>query len=361
MLARGFEAAGLPLAPLPAAILTAPFRERAACQYDGWCDAGCPIGALANPLVTHLGAALRLGATLRTNAQATAILADARGRADGVRWVAHDGTEHVQPADVVVVAASTIQTPRLLLASAGPRWPDGPGNAQGLVGRGLMVDVVAQAAGLFEAPTECHLGVSAGQMIHRALPGDGRARPAGGYQWQVGPSLKPADIFGIAATRPMLFGRALHDFVQDASRHLATMVGMGEQRPDPANRILLASARDRFGMPLARIVHARDAGARALLGHMAREGEAIVRAAGARVAWSAELGGGHPAGGTPMGRSPEDSVTDSLGRVHDVPNLWLAGAGLLPTTAGTSPTFTILALAARAADTLLTRWRDYAR
>ena len=360
LLQRGFEAAGLPVAPLPAAILTDWKGERAPCQHDGWCDAGCPIGALANPLVTHLREAEALGATIRAGATVVRVLPRGAGRAAGVLWADGEGRLHEQPAAVVILAVSAIQTPRLLLASAAPEWPQGAGNGRGLVGRGLMVEAVAQAAGLFDRPTECHMGVSAGQLMHRAVPGDGRDRPFGGYQWQIGPSLKPSDIFGMAATRPLLHGPALHGFLADASRHMATMVGMAEQLPDPANRVELDGRRDRFGVPLARIVHAHDAGTRALQAHLAAEGEAIVRAAGAREAWSSPLGGGHPAGGTPMGDDPERSVTDAFGRVHGIPNLFVTGSGLFPTTAGTSPTFTLMALAERAAAELLDHWGDHA-
>jgi choline dehydrogenase-like flavoprotein len=358
-LRRGFEALGLPLAPLPAAILTEPYKDRAPCQYDGWCDAGCPIGALANPLVTHLAEARRAGADIRTRATVLRILPDGRGRAGGVAWADAAGTVHAQRASVVVLATSAIQTPRLLLASAAPEWPAGAGNGRGRVGRGLMVEAVAQAAGLFDRPMDNHLGVSAGQLMHRAVPGDGRDRPFGGYQWQVGPSLKPSDIFGIAATRPMLFGQALHGFIADASRTLATMVGMAEQLPDPANRIELDSRRDRFGVPLARIVHAHDRETLALQRHVADEGERIVKAAGAREAWGTVLGGGHPAGGTPMGLDPATSVTDPFGRVHGIRNLFVTGSGLFPVTGGTSPTFTLMALADRAAAELLAHWSDH--
>ena len=50
VLQKGFEKAGLTTGPLPLAINSQPYKGRRACLYDGWCDAGCPIGALGNPL-----------------------------------------------------------------------------------------------------------------------------------------------------------------------------------------------------------------------------------------------------------------------------------------------------------------------
>src|SRR5581483_8350861 len=65
-IARGFERLGKHVAPLPLAVTSAPYKQRAACLWDGWCDAGCPIGALANPLTIHLPRARAAGAELIT-------------------------------------------------------------------------------------------------------------------------------------------------------------------------------------------------------------------------------------------------------------------------------------------------------
>src|SRR5581483_3524386 len=46
---------------------------------------------------------------------------------------------HFQRARNVVVAGYAIETPRLLLMSATPRFPDGLANSSGLVGKNLMV------------------------------------------------------------------------------------------------------------------------------------------------------------------------------------------------------------------------------
>ena len=52
---KGFEASGIPMVPAPVGMNSVEFKGRPACLYDGWCHVGCPIGALANPLVTYLG------------------------------------------------------------------------------------------------------------------------------------------------------------------------------------------------------------------------------------------------------------------------------------------------------------------
>jgi choline dehydrogenase-like flavoprotein len=54
-----------------------------------------------------------------------------------------------------------------------------------------------------------------------------------------------------------------------------------------------------------------------------------------------------------MGRDPKTSVADDMGRLHDAPEIRVAGAGLFPSIGALSPTFTILALADRSARALL--------
>jgi len=171
--------------------------------------------------------------------------------------------------------------------------------------------------------------------------------PPGSYQWQIGPAMKPNDIFGLAISRAELFGPKLAAFMGDAVRGLASMVAMIGQLPDPENRITLGEGRDRFGMPLARVNHRADDAVMALWRHCVAEGEAVMRAASAREVWTGPFNCGHLVGGTLMGDDPATSVTDSFGRCHELPNLVLAGSGLFPVSGGISPTFTLLAVALR--------------
>lgn len=368
LLADGFRKLDLPVAPMPAAILSAPYANRTACLYDGWCDAGCPIGALANPLYTYLGWAQQRGVEVRTNASVTRVLTDSKGRARGVEYWS-GGERREQRADVVVLAASFVQNPRILLSSGDSRRPGrgggvnpGLANSSGLLGRYLLADGMAFAYGLFEEPTEIWMGVNSGQYYHHStLTHVGRPNLFGGFQWQIGPAAKPNDIFGVAVTRPDLYGDALHAFLRDATRHLAYMVAFAGADARAENRVELdGSRKDAFGMPLARTVHRHDANTLALVEHVKAQGLSVMAAAGARTAWNGPLAGGHVSGGTIMGRDPAASVCDSYGRTHDVRNLIVAGAGLFPQAGGTSPTFTLHAVALRSADHVARHWRDYA-
>ncbi|MEM1103679.1 MAG: GMC family oxidoreductase [Pseudomonadota bacterium] len=361
-IARGFEAAELPVAPLPAAILTAPYKGRAACLYDGWCDAGCPVGALANPLATYLREALEAGARVRPHCHVVRVLSNG-DRASGVAFVDADGEPRSARAKVVVLAASAIQNPRILLNSPDKRRTDGAiGDRSGALGRYFMLDGLALAYGLFDdVETDPHMGVSAGQLMHRRThAARGKDQPFGGYQWQIAPSMKPNDIFGIAISRSEIFGQELTDFMPRAVRHIGSMAGMVEETARIENRIELASAKGRSGAPLATVVHDFDEDARALWTYVRDEGARIMKAAGATEVWTGPMNAGHLLGGTIMGASPESSVTDGYGRVHDVENLYIGGSGLFPSSGGVSPTFTLTALAVRAAEHIAEKWAQYA-
>ncbi|HVN45579.1 MAG TPA: GMC family oxidoreductase [Steroidobacteraceae bacterium] len=352
LLRAGFEKLGLPIAPLPAAINSVPHASRAACLYDGWCDAGCPIGALANPLTTYYPLARRRGAEFRTGCQVTRILSDAAGHAVGVEFVQADRPQRLH-AGHIVLAASVVENARILLNSRTARHPRGLGNGSGLIGRSIMAEVMAFCYGLFEAPVDNHLGVSAGQYLHRGRIID-PALPAviGGYQWQVAPAVKPNDIFGSAITRPDLYGVALERFIKQATGGLAYMVGFGGGLPDPGNAITLTPRRDRFGMSIAQVEHRFTPEQMQLHQFMNEQGARVMSAAGATEHWSGPAAAGHLIGGTIMGTDPARSVTDGYGALHEVPNVHVAGAGLFPVSGGASLTFTLMAHALRSAEHL---------
>ncbi len=359
LLDRGFAKLGKATAPLPAIINSVPYNGRPPCIYDAWCDAGCPIGALANPLITYIPRARAAGAEFHADCYVTRIDAAARDRVAGVEYF-HDGQRRTQSARVVVIAASVMENIRLLLNSTSSWHVAGLGNANDLVGTHLAAECGVQAFALFEEETECYLGVSAGHRIYReGYVSKHRPGMFAGYQWQLATAMKPNDIFGVAMTRPDIFGAPLHEFMRKGIRHAATMLAFGGSVPVRENRVLLSEQKDAFGMPLVRTEHRWTPDMRALIDHLHAEGKSVLQAAGATEAWTGPTVTGHIVGGTLMGDSRETSVTDSFGRVHGMENLFVAGGSLFPGNAGTSPTYTIHAVSQRAARHVVSRWAEF--
>lgn len=359
VLARGFEALGMRTSPLPMAILTQPYNGRPPCIWDGWCDAGCPIGALANPLAVYLPRAEKAGAKLRPDARVTRVLMDDTGKkATGVEYVSPSGEVFIQPADKVVLCAFTIENARILLNSADSKNPNGVANSSGTLGRYLMSHPAVGISGLFDDDMQNHLGATGGQLLCQDAF-DKKSDPGGAFgsrQWEIGLALKPNDMLGIAMTRPDIFGGALHAFMEDGAKHMGSMVGVCEDEALPQNRIELASEKDAYGYPLAKIVYETSPEGRKLWQTAAAEGVKIFKAAGAREAWHGPQGGQHLMGGTIMGNDPATSVLDSNGRAHDVSNLFVGGPGVFPTSSAANSTFTAKAMAMKTAQFMLANW-----
>ena len=360
VLAKGFQKLGLHPSPSAMAINSTEYRGRPPCLYDGWCDAGCPIGALANPLVVHLPRVEKAGVKIDCDCTVIRVNTDEQGRARELVYRDPAGQERRLRAKLIILAASTVENSRLLLNSASERWPSGLGNGNGMVGKYFACHSMVNIYAMFPQKVNTFLGVTAGQWLafDRYVKNPG-GRPFGSYIWGFGTALKPNDLLGIANTRPELLGPALDRFIRQGKDHLAVIMAECETVPNANNRILLdREHKDRFGQPLAKVDHSLDKEAVALWEHARDEGLEIVKAAGAEDSWASPLFMSHPLGGTVMGKEPADSVVDSYGRSHQVPNLFIAGGGLFPSVGALGPTFTIYALSLRSAEYINKNWKS---
>ena len=356
-LARGFEALGMHTAPLPLAVLSQPYQGRPPCIRDGWCDAGCPTGALANPLVTYLPRATKAHATLKAGAWVTRVLSDSGGRrARGVEYRTRAGETIVQPAQVVVLCAFTVENARILLNSQTGRFPRGIANSSGLIGHYLMTHPSVLVSGLFSEQTLNHLGLAGGELLCQdAFRKDGPTA-FGSRQWVIALALKPNDLLGIALSRPQLFGEDLRRFIREGAHFMGSMVALCQDQPLLENRIELASQKDPFGMPLARVVYRGSTDGQQLAEAAGAEGVEILKAAGAREAWHGAPAGQHILGGAIMGTDSGKSVVNAECQSHDVPNLFVAGPSVFPTSSAVNPTFTVHALALKSSEFIAKNW-----
>lgn len=141
----------------------------------------------------------------------------------------------------------------------------------------------------------------------------------------------------------------------------------GEQAPNPASRITLSGEKDSTGVPRVRLDWRLDEidvrSVAILVETLGRELERLGLGRVEPADWLASgrwktdplvsshpIGGYHHMGTTRMGTDPRTSVTDPEGRVHGLPNLWVAGSSLFPTGGWANPTLTIVALALRSAE-----------
>ncbi|MFT5483623.1 MAG: choline dehydrogenase-like flavoprotein [Halieaceae bacterium] len=360
-LARGFAAQGLHTAPIPLAINSRPYKGRNACLFDGWCDAGCPNGALANPLTVYLKQALGAGAQIQHQSTVSRVLTTADNQVSGVEYFDAAGELQTQSATVVVLAAFAVQNARLLLLSKNNKYPLGLGNRAGLVGKYLMTHPSQTINGLFPEPTYPHLGPTGGQLINQDHY-DQKQQSNGGlgsYQWLIANAVKPNDLLGFANARVELFGANLDAYMRRAATHFATMVSVQEDIPRAENRIELSKERDQYGLPLAKTIHNVTEVTDKLSELARQEGLAVFKSAGATEAWAGGRAGMHIMGGTIMGESADNSFSNRFGQCHEIENLFVAGSGLFPSSGAVNPTFTIHALSLLSAEYMLDNWSSF--
>jgi choline dehydrogenase-like flavoprotein len=357
---KGFEAVGIRMVPAAVGMNSIEFKGRAACIYDGWCHVGCPIGALANPVVTFLGEARRAGAEVRPHSTVTRILTNQGGtRVTGVEYYDDKRERQVQEASVVVLAAWSGQNPRLLLNSANDKHPNGLANCSGLLGKYIMAHFGSGTWAIFDEDVQSHMGTTGAQFMSYERYGKTSHKGAFGSTFIVaGSALKTSELGGIANARPDLFGPDLAAFMRRAVRGITRINAFGEALPHVENRVELARNKDEFGMPLGRIVHSFDEDAAALWNANFEEGLAIAKATGAKEFWSARgaMPTIHLMGGTIMGSGAGNSVTNSYGQSHEIPNLYVAGPSIFATAGASNPTYTIFALSLRGAEHLAGNW-----
>ena len=351
VLVSGCTALNIPVvAGGPVAILEGSHGDRPHCIYRGFCIQGCKVGAKQSTLISHVPDALRHGAEIRADCMVARINVGKDGRVTGVTYFDSEGQERELKARVVIVSGYAIETPRLLLNSACPGFENGLANSSGTVGKYLMVQIGNVVLGRFEELVRMYKAPPAHALTEEFYETDPKNDFVRGFAIQtVGP-------LPIAFAKQMMVAkgawgwgmrRAMMDY-----NHWAGLGVLGEILPWEDNRVELAEQTDRFGLRVAKVtfqLHENDK-------KIARAGVAktteILYAAGAREVVE-EPRYAHLVGGARMGNDPRTSVTNSFGRTHDIPNLFICDGSLLPTQGSANPGLTIQALAARTADYLI--------
>ena len=346
---RGATALGIPARVGPVAISNGRFGSRPHCIYRGFCLQGCKVNAKASPLITHVPDALAHGAEVRADCMVSAIgVDDHTGHATGVHYI-HRGRERFQRARMVAVAGYSIETPRLLLNSACRRFPQGLANDHDLVGRYVMVQGAPQTAGRFDAEVRMYKAPPPEVSTEEFYETDPDKPYRRGFSIQTVSPLPITWAEHVAAQGH--WGADLRRYMSDYV-HWACLGALCEFLPLPDNRVTLADEKDHYGLPVARFSYSQCENDKALMGAAQSVMEDILHAAGADEVMT--IGRyAHLVGGARMATRPEDGVVDSACRSFAVPNLLITDGSVLPTQGSANPALTIMAVAARAADLLI--------
>jgi choline dehydrogenase-like flavoprotein len=356
LLERGARKLGLHPFPAPMAINSQSYRGRPACINCGFCHGfACEVQAKSSTLFNMIPEAEATGrCEIRAGSYVVRVDTNAAGRATGVAYLDARGRERFQKARAVVVSANGAETPRLLLASASARFPDGLANSSGMVGKHLMFNYSARVSALFEHELNEFKSVQVTRVIHDFYDSDPKRGfyGGGGIDARIGP--QPAVWAQRLGAEGASWGPAFKARLREFPRSMVVL-GHGTSLPVPSNAVSLdPTLKDAWGRPAIRVTykdHPDDlANARFLQDRSAE----IMEAAGALRVYRAPIGvqnfSMHLLGTCRMGNDARTSVIDRHHRTHDVPNLFLCDGSSLVTSGRGQPTMTIQALAFRAAE-----------
>ncbi len=260
-------------------------------------------------------------------------------------------------ADIFILAAGAIGTPSILLNSKNRNHPNGLANNSGEVGRNLMrhcIDLFVVKT-KSKSPSEGFTKEIAFNDLYAfsderlgTLQSFGRLPPK-----EMLASTLSEKISSISKPLGMLFEfvrpiteYALHHYFKGK----LVLASILEDLPYRDNRVEVDSA---TGKPIIKFklypyekdrIHAFRKKARAILKGipylLVKQAESNKRLA-------------HVCGTCRMGNDPKSSVVNRDCRAHDITNLYIADASVLPTSGGTNPALTVAANALRVADAIM--------
>lgn len=347
--------------PSDIAVATTEYEGRAKCINLGHCTPGCAQGAKASVDITYWPHAIRAGVELRTRCRVREITTNAQGMASGVIYFDPNGVERFQPAEVVILAANGVGTPRLLLNSASSRFPNGLANSSGLVGRNLMVHPWPQVYGYVEDEMDGDRGPMTVMWSKEFYETDLSRGFVRGYTLQFARGTGPANEAMVSMAAGRLPWGKDHHLAYRQLLYRALRVGVAcEDLPEEHNRVTLDPVlKDSHGIPAPRIDYAVSENTRRMMEHGIARATEILKAAGARAIYppapNVLNSPGHLLGTARMGTDPGRSVVNEWGRCHDVRNLFIVDGSIWVTSGGVNPTSTIQALALYIADNIKKR------
>ena len=347
-------------------------KYRSKCFGRGACNrrtGGCDIHAAFDSPTGLIMPAMDTGnLTLRTNAIAREVTIDKKtGKASGVAFIdAETGRTYEAKAKVVVIAASTLESARLMLLSKSDAHPNGIGNSSGHVGHnfcehimgphitGLVKDLVGKPRTLDDGkPGSFYLA-----RFRNLTERNPKFIRGYGFEGGSGTSIYP----GNAGSTPG-FGSSYKKSVRDYAGAFMSMGAFGEVLARYENYVDIdPSVKDKWGVPVLRFHYKFGDNEKKMADDMADTAQEMFTEAGFEIVdlsrriltegWSI-----HELGTARMGTDPKTSVLNQFEQSHDVKNLFVVDGSAFASASCQNPTWTIMALAWRSCDYLADQFK----
>lgn len=329
------------------------------CALTGMCLSGCQSGRKQSMLVTYLPWAQAFGAQIFADTTVTKILSK-KGKVTGLQAEMRNPATGAKVADVevsakvVVLAAGAVGTPRLLKAS---RLAKGSGQ----LGRNFSLNPAVAVLGKFAEPVYGWRGAFAGVGVDEFSRSE-----KGGFYMQA--SMAGPEMLLWAAESGT--GEAHMNFMQDYKNMACVNVHIQDGADGDVGILTDASAitwgmsHDRFTLVKKAVTVAAKtlfaAGATEVFlptfPSMAVTNEAHVEPLLERLLYGTNgettfrYFSYHPQGTCRMGFDPDHAVVNPYGECHDVKNLFVADASILPPGLNGNPELTVGVLSSYIAD-----------
>jgi choline dehydrogenase-like flavoprotein len=345
--------------PAPMAILSQPQAGRSACVNCGFClGFGCEVKAKSTSLSAMIPVAEATGrCEIRPNCYVHRIDTDKNGHATGAVYFDSKKNTHLQKAKAVIVCANGAETPRLLLLTTSPQFPNGLANSSGVVGKHLMPNSAAVLLATFDEPINDYKGFAVSRVFHDFYEMDLKKTGIyGGGGVDARFDLTPI-AFATGSLPPGTpkwgsdFKKALR---QNFTRTMQIFCHGTSLAVESNSFSLDPDVKDAWGLPALRMTFKDHPNDLKLAEWMKDRAMEILDATDAKQKWGFPIQeqqfAVHLLGTCRMGNDPKTSVINPDHRTHDVPNLFLCDGSSMVTSGRGQPTMTIQALAFRAAD-----------
>jgi glucoside 3-dehydrogenase (cytochrome c) catalytic subunit len=339
-------------------------KYRVRCAGRGRCGRGCDFNAAMHSPTALIFPARDTGnLTVRPNSTVAEVLMDPKSnRASGVRVIDSQTKEVFDfNARVVVLAASALESTRLLLVSKSADRSAGLANSSGALGRYFCEHIMGPgASGMLPTLRNAAVTNDDGRpqstyIVRFRNITDKHPDFIRGYGLQGGSGC--AEYPAHAHTTPG-FGAAFKQRVRADYPAPISYTAFGEVLARRENQVELDPAiKDAWGIPVLKFNYRFGDNELKMAKDMADTAEEMLKAAGAEdisvrrdvltEGWSI-----HELGTARMGNDPKSSVTNSFGQTHDVKNVFVVDGSIFVSASCQNPTWTILALCWRAMDHL---------
>lgn len=348
--------------------LTVPHNGRPACHYCDECQRGCHTASYFNSPSVTLPAAVRTGRfTLQSDSVVSHLLINSEGKAVGVHYIDRVTKAHSEArARIIVLAAATLESTRILLNSRSPRYPNGVGNSNGVLGHYLMDHFTIEGAGgelssLKSSQREA-VGNPCGYLIAKYSNIDGHKNNnfLRGYRFDGSAN---QELYGQAFTIPG-YGREWREKVRSEIPYSFSIEAQGECLPRFDNFVELdPEKKDAWGIPVLRIHSSYGENEHAMAKAMRQDIGDILDAMKVQNPVAPDQGLSvfgkniHECGTARMGTDPKKSVLNAYNKVHDVKNVFVTDGASFVTQGCYEPTLTIMAISVRASDHMIDSYR----